>query len=267
MARVRAALGPARTGQPAWSIMRMQLLWPEETEPVELSDDNVGVWAVSLIETRASQSELPAILSAGEKSRAEQFRLDEPRRRFVMARTALRMILARYLKQPPQDIHVEFGPRGKPWVRNDSARAVHFNLAHSGNVALIAVAVGCEVGADIEQLRTVNHWQGIAQRYFHLAEVTQLRATKPALRQDAFLRCWTGKEAVLKALGVGLGSATQVFQVPVNQSDGTWIDSSSIAPYATARCWLQQLAPASNYLAAVACAQSRRIARCAAFRV
>ena len=130
--------------------------------------------------------EAPAeALTAEERERAARFRFDVDRRRWIAARVALRRVLARYT----DDLNFVAGEHGKPYLANG---AVHFNLSHSGALAVIAVAAS-EVGVDVEQIRESFDFQ-------ELDAAARSRAE--------FFRGWTRKEAMLKARGVGLGGRT-----------------------------------------------------------
>ncbi|MEX2315824.1 MAG: 4'-phosphopantetheinyl transferase superfamily protein [Pirellulales bacterium] len=203
-------------------------------------------------------------LSADERERAKRFQNDWARRRFVTTRAALRTILARYLSTSPLDIDFAVDASGKPRLggklrsRNRIAGAdgLRFNVAHSGGLALIAVALNCEIGVDVEQLRTVNWFTQIAGRYFHPLEVAALLAEPPSAQPAAFLRCWTSKEAVLKAVGVGITGPLDRFQVPLRPQHGTWIECETASGHV--RCWLESLLLGSDYVGAVACLNEQR---------
>lgn len=241
----------------------MELYWPKATPPIELSADEVHVWAVPLESAAASRDELWAILSADERERAGRFRFDDVRRRFVTARAALRMLLGRYAALAPANISFAYEAHGKPRLAAANATAgLCFNLAHSAELALVAVATGCEVGIDVERLRAVRHLEQIARRYFHPAEAATVLAGPPTARQAAFFRCWTGKEAVLKAVGSGLSNSLAAFRVPVDEHAGAWIDFSAPGHSRAARCWLQQLVPCPEYAGAVTCLGAERRLRC-----
>jgi 4'-phosphopantetheinyl transferase len=88
-------------------------------------------------------------------------------------------------------------------------RPLHFNVSHSGELALIAVCRGQELGVDIEQERAVREAKRIVESYFTPAELERFAALDERAQERAFLRGWTRKEAILKAIGVGLaGLAT-----------------------------------------------------------
>ncbi|RYF66751.1 MAG: 4'-phosphopantetheinyl transferase superfamily protein, partial [Comamonadaceae bacterium] len=92
----------------------------------------------------------------------------------------------------------------------------HFNLSHSQGVGLIALSAEAEVGVDVELVRPMGDVTALADNYFDGAEQSALAAIGPGPARDlAFFRCWTRKEACLKAAGIGLGLDTRSFHVGV----------------------------------------------------
>jgi 4'-phosphopantetheinyl transferase len=135
-------------------------------------------------------------------------------------------------------------------------------VSHSGDLAVIGFALGCKVGIDVEQLREVGHLQQIARRFFHPSETGSILAATATARNLAFLRCWTGKEAILKALGTGIVGNLADFQVAIDDDWKGWVESSSKLSHGPAsRCWLEQLTPRDDYVAAIACVESKRLIR------
>jgi 4'-phosphopantetheinyl transferase len=231
----------------------VNLNWPGTSQPPQLTEDEVHVWAVPLIDVRAAGSALEAILSADERSRARQFVRVPPRRTFVASRAALRSILGRYLGIPAANVAMSNDANGKPrLVDAQNVGDLRFNLAHSGELALVAVALGFDVGADVERLRPVDQCQEIAARYFHPAEQSWLQAVEPERRSAAFLRCWTRKEAVVKALGVGITHRLDGLDV----CSLAWVDVPALASGQATRFWFHDLEPCPGYLAAVATARA-----------
>src|SRR5205085_10176828 len=92
------------------------------------------------------------VLSEDERARAAKFRFDHDRKRFTSGRTALRLLLAGYLKTNPEKIQFSYGPAGKPTIANSS---LSFNLTHSGANALPAFTLNHLIGFDLEQLRQI----------------------------------------------------------------------------------------------------------------
>jgi 4'-phosphopantetheinyl transferase len=236
---------------------------------VDLREDGAHVWAVTLELNVSEVRSLEARLPSDERLRAGRFLLEEPRRNFVASRVALRTILGRYLDMPPAEVVIEYDSNGKPRLADVAATTrLKFNLAHSGDLALVAVIQGCDIGVDVEVLRPVEHRQPIAARYFHPAEAQAISAADPADQSETFLRCWTRKEAILKATGSGLGHSLDSFAVPLNSTFCSWVELPASAKSSSkpSRFWLQSLTPRPGYVAAVATAHEKREAIGFAYR-
>ena len=170
---------------------------------------SIELWRVDL-RVEPTSGEL-ALLSADEQARAARFVFPHDRRRFRAAHVALRRLLAARTGRAAQALAFSAGPFGKPSLTG-SAPTCAFNLSHSADVALIALAPSIELGVDVEVLRVVDDALDLAARNFSGAESAQLRSTAATERDRAFLRCWTRKEACLKAIGSGLSIAPETFE-------------------------------------------------------
>lgn len=201
----------------------------------------VHVWSVSLGKTLGS---VGATLSEGERQRAARIRADAPRQRFVLTRSALRALLARYLDAPPPSIAFVQGPHGKPALAESAESDLRFNLSHSGDQALLAFTCGHDVGVDIERVSGARDATAIASRFFATQEAEALRAIPEAARPAAFFRCWVRKEACLKALGEGIGHGLARIAVGVDERPAGFRRIGSVA--------LADLEVAPGYVAAVA---------------
>lgn len=237
--------------------------WPPLAKPPQLGTDDVHAWTVPLDVSQHAYDELFATLAANEIVRASDFRFEDPRRRYVVARGTLRQLLGDYLDLQPSAIELAVDSNQKPHLAGKNAGSgLHFNVSHSGSLAVIAFALGCEVGIDVEQLRDVGHLEQIARRFFHPSETRAVLAAPESARTLAFLRCWTGKEAILKALGTGIVGNLASFQVPFGNDWQGWIECSAGLPHGQrSQCWLEQLTPYDDYVAAIACVESQRIVR------
>jgi len=151
-----------------------------------------------------------ALLSEDEHERAARFVFERDRRRYVASRASLRRLLAQRLNADAAALRLDAGAHGKPALR-DAPRCA-FNLSHSEDVAWIALADGGEIGVDVEVLREVADAHDLARRNYTPAECAQLDEAEPGQRDLAFLRCWTRKEAVLKAIGSGFSIAPETFE-------------------------------------------------------
>jgi len=144
-------------------------------------------------------------LDSGELKRLERLRGSEVGRRWLVSRAALREILAAELRVSPASVRLRLDDHGRPRLDPVTDDAVlDFNLSHSGELALIAVAHGASVGVDVERLRPGRNPLRVADRFFSPAEVRAVKAVAPESQPGEFLRYWTAKEALAKGLGLGL---------------------------------------------------------------
>jgi len=184
---------------------------PTRSAPLDLllhRDAAIDVWLVDLDSPDWRDPRRPAGLSDDEKRRAEAFRFDQDCRRFVACRSAVRMILGRYLDSDPLDIRFRYGPYGKPRLeRNGLSAPLHFNVSHSEHLALVAVSRESEVGVDIEHVRARPGIPDIIERQFAPAERRALLRAPEGEHLSRFYRYWTLKEAHLKAAGLGMNHA------------------------------------------------------------
>jgi 4'-phosphopantetheinyl transferase len=187
--------------------------WLAPPESPELSGKEVHVWRAVLDQPPDYTRSLMQILADDEAARAEKFYFPRDRTRFTVARGTLRVILARYLSCEPSALQFSYSQYGKPALAGEFALAgLSFNLAHSAGMALYALARGQEIGVDVEHMRVLEYEQ-VSERFFSPYEVSVLRALPPETRQEAFFRCWTRKEAYLKARGKGLSLPLDSFDV------------------------------------------------------
>jgi 4'-phosphopantetheinyl transferase len=227
--------------------------WRSCSTPTTLARDEVHVWRAPLDLDPATQESLQGTLAPDERRRASKFLFEVHRRRFIAARGILRDILAGYLRRGSARLAFGYNAFGKPGLRlgPDDLR-LRFNVSHSERLALVAVAQDREVGIDVECMRRDWLWEEVAEKYFALGEITGLRSLPPAKRREAFFRCWTRKEACVKASGAGLSVPLSQFDTSVGPAGAITVPCLNQVPEAT-RVWkVSNFDPGSGYAAAVA---------------
>ena len=165
---------------------------------------NIDLWVWDL---DARQDVDLSVLCNEEKQRAGKFVQPLHQSRYAVGRATLRHILARYTGIAAARLAFDYGPNGKPSLPGE----VFFNLSHSENTAALAVTRGRDLGLDIQHYRPVE--TDLAERFFSLSERKELAAIGAESFADGFFRCWTRKEAVLKAHGEGLSVDLDSFDV------------------------------------------------------
>lgn len=186
---------------------------PGSTGPVA-----VDIWSWSLDPSFVDIADALALLSGDERDRAHRFLKDIDRRRYITGRAGLRRILATYLGIEPRAVRFGYNNWGKPELDLADRSSLHFNLSHSAGEAMLAVSAHAEVGIDIEEIRPIE--EDIASHFFSGFECAALAALSDGERLVAFYRCWTRKEAFVKAHGAGLSVALDSFDVSLETGEG-----------------------------------------------
>jgi len=188
----------------------------EIAKVIELPEDEVQLWRVDLEAIAADESRWRNVLSTDELTRASRFHFARDRESFTASRAILRTILAGYLATDPRGIRFSYSEKEKPLLAAAHAGSdVTFNLSHSGGIAMLAFTRRREIGIDVEQVRRDFDAEAIANRFFSAAEHAQLAELPAANRFEAFFRCWTRKEAYIKATGEGLSLPLHQFDVSI----------------------------------------------------
>jgi len=190
--------------------------WLPPPDHLDLQPHQVDVWRISLDLPPASVKSLESNLSADEAQRAERFRFPAGRERYIIAHGCLREILSRYLCCEPSQLDFSTNDYGRPIL---NSHKLEFNLSHSGNFALIAIAQERKVGVDVERVRPELELESIARRFFSPNENSELMTLPPEQRELAFFNGWTRKEAYIKAQGLGLSLPLDSFDVSLTPNE------------------------------------------------
>ena len=176
-----------------------------------LAPGEVDVWTMRF---PAAPAPDPTSLSEDELLRAALLYFEDDRRRFTQSHVFVRRVLSGYLSLDPRDIRFATGPQGKPALAADMPAGLAFNLTHSRNCAMIAVAITGKIGIDVEDLTSIDDLDQLVRMTFSEEDASAILALPVCKVLTAFLRGWTRKEAALKALGVGLAIDPGIIRVP-----------------------------------------------------
>jgi 4'-phosphopantetheinyl transferase len=193
-------------------------IWAMPSGFPELAPGQVQVWRLRT--DRDSRAGL-ALLSAAERRRAEGFRTELMRTRHVAAHAAVRLLLGRALGVPGDQLRFGQNAWGKPELvgPDSSGSDLRFNLSHSGDWALIAMARGIDVGVDVELVSDPPPIE-VAGMVYSAAERAALAALSGPALTAAFYAIWTRKEALSKGLGLGFSIDFASFGVSPEPSLG-----------------------------------------------
>lgn len=203
-----------------------------KTSRVRLERDEVHLWW-GRMDAVESLDGVRGWLSDEERGRAERFRCEADARAFVFRRTLLRSVLTRYAGIAPAELRFERSEFGKPSLAGTHA-CVSFNSSSSGGRVLVGVAAGREIGVDVERadqrFLAPEELARLAPRVLTAEEQTALARMTPEQRPGAFLRLWTRKEALLKALGTGLSREPNTVAVGLEPFAGERALDASVFP-------------------------------------
>lgn len=222
---------------------------PSPNELPALSRDEVHVWQIDL---DVDASIYDQLLSAEERDRALRFRFARDRDHYTVGRGSMRVLLGGYLGQSPAALRFGYGVHGKPELEAPAGSNLRFNLSHSHRLALLAVTAERALGVDLEGVHRDVGDEQIARRFFSSEEVAVLLALPEAQRRAAFFRCWTRKEAYLKARGDGIYYGLHHFAVTLAPDVPAALVSNTLEPAEVARWSLAAVPVPHGYEAAVA---------------
>ena len=232
--------------------------WTEEARSPPLEDRDVHVWRVPLRLPASLLEWGEALLDPDERERAARYRFVEHRVAFVSGRAIQRDILSRYLEIDPAQVRYRVSQHGKPELSPESAGAgVRFNFSNSGELGLLAVTRGRDVGVDVEQVRHLPDALEIARGFFSGAEAEVLRRTPAEQRDLAFFHCWTRKEAYIKAVGAGLAIPLDCFDVAFAPGEPAALLQHRDRPAEVQRWIIRHLEVEGEYVGALAIERDR----------
>jgi len=225
-----------------WCQPPAELPWPHA---------EVHVWRTTLAWPEAAAHRLEQSLVADERDKMERFRFEKDRRRYLVGRGLLRSLLGRYLDVMPLALRFETTAAGKPHLASSQGQ-LQFNVAHSGDYVLIAIADGRAVGIDVEEVRDDFDTGEIAAHFFSPNEQRELETLSGRAKIEAFYSCWTRKEAYVKARGEGLSLPLDQFDVSLRPNEPARLIATRPDPDDAKRWHLSGLGVADGYKAALA---------------
>lgn len=230
---------------------RVEHPWTRPDRKIERPMGAVHLWRSDLDLPAPRVEQLEHLLSDDERARANRFHLAVHRARFIIGRGTLRSLLGDYLEIDPRRLSFQLGPSGKPAL-NRNSETIRFNIAHSHHLALFAFVDGRELGVDLERTRPMEDANSIVSRFFSPREVAEFFKLSESDRPEAFFRCWTRKEAYVKATGEGLSLPLDSFDVTLVPDEPPRLLRVEGRPGEVARWVFHHLEPAEGFLGALA---------------
>jgi 4'-phosphopantetheinyl transferase len=230
--------------------MDREILWQFSPKNLTLENERVHIWRADLNLPSERVYELANILSPDERERAERYKFQKHRQRFIVARSTLRKILSNYLNLEAERLEFNYSDRGKPFLAKTCQQdSLQFNLSHSQELAIYAITKDKKIGIDLEYLRPMPDAENIAKRFFSANEYTWISSLAGVAQREAFFRYWTAKEAYLKATGEGIAGSLE--SVEVDFTDPNVIKIKQGDRF-NSDWLLHNFMPKSNYTATIA---------------
>lgn len=216
---------------------------------MELPDNEVYIWYFNIDDFSNEKMYYAHLLSAEEIAKFGRFKFPKDQKIHIFSRGLLRVLSGYYLGQSPKDISFKYGEYGKPDYNFVSP--VKFNVSHSGNFIVLAFVKDTQIGVDVEKIKTNFDTLRIAENFFSTKEIEALRACSENERAMAFYRCWTRKEAFIKAKGSGLSFPLISFTVSLDDGPPR-ILRTEWDPLEKLEWKLHSFRPHSGYIGALA---------------
>jgi 4'-phosphopantetheinyl transferase len=235
----------------------LDLYWPMPDAARHPADSLPGaavhLWCAPLDQPQERLAQLAQTLTSEEQRRAARFHLARDQQRFIAGRGLLRLLLGSYLGCPPSGVPIVYGAAGKPMLPTGAnPLGLQFNAAHAHGLALFGVTQERALGVDLEWVQPLADAATIAQHFFTPQEAATLQALAPSRRVEAFLRCWTRKEAYLKACGAGLRRPLNEIEVTCDLVAPARVRAREGAALAETMEWaLHDLRPGADYIGAL----------------
>ncbi len=228
-------------------ILPMRLAFNHiDDQAPRLARDEIHLWSAPL--DRCCDT---ALLTPEERARAGKLKFDRVRNQFIACRVQLRIVLGRYLGVDPVSVPITYECNGKPVLHDSCGSGIHFNVSHSESVAVYAVTISGRVGVDVELPRHIPDAQSLVERFFTQRDRELFSALPDGERLPAFFRAWTRKEAVLKAVGLGVPSLDRC-EVTFGPNEPEMVLRMGNDCACSANWVLRSWRPAGEYVAAVA---------------
>ncbi len=214
--------------------------------------DEVHVWLANLDLNDHVFDDLIRSLSPDEGRRADRYVYQKDRRDYISSRGILRNILGRYMHCEAADVTIDYSFDGKPTLGLSMQSAgLEFNLSHSSGYLAVAVTQGVKVGVDIERMRTIPDMDLIATHSFSQYEQNELSLLPSEEKSSGFFRCWTRKEAYLKATGNGLSIPLDSFDVSLEPDNPIRMRSNRFDPNEVSRWSFFTFIPNQGFIGAL----------------
>lgn len=176
-----------------------------------LEKNDIHVWVIEWKKAQKWSKQRWECLSEEQKNEVRRYRFHDDKMRSLVSKTVLIELLEHYLYLPHSDFQIKKGTYGRPYIKSKKKGfSIQFNISHSGIIVMLAFGRCKTLGVDVEMIKPLNNYKELAKNLYSLEEYLIIENAVD------FFRCWTKKEAYLKALGTGLNKRLNSFSVVGN---------------------------------------------------
>ena len=223
----------------------------DSSQPVPpLLPDDVHIWLLNIDAHAVSADAFASILSADERIKADKYHFADGRNTALLSRGILRFLIGKYLGADPRTLQFQYNTFGKPSLAEGGD--LSFSVSHTTGALIYAFTIHRRVGIDIEDLTRGRDAALIAKSRFTASEQKLLFSAEPSAIPELFLRLWTMKEAVMKALGEGCNIPLNSFSVAPGENFTCSICESSLPGLVCENWHLEELPVSKKHTASFA---------------
>lgn len=221
----------------------------QKRDSAHLKPNMAHIWTINVAVKDDTYNKYYTLLSDDEKERVDRFKFYKDKRCFVISRGVLRLLSGTYLKIEAIDIEFDYEAYGKPKFKQKTN--LNFNLSHSVDIAIIGFVYDHSIGVDIEKIKNDFDTMAIATNFFSKKEIEALQEIPKPQQYLAFYRCWTRKEAFIKAKGSGLSFPLDTFSVTLDADLDAELIETQWNLSEKNQWQLTSFIPDTNYIAAL----------------
>jgi 4'-phosphopantetheinyl transferase len=197
--------------------------WHDPPTQTDLVPGEIQLWLVKVPDADANMDALLARLTSAERERAAAKRVSTKQREYITGQATLRTLLAMQLDVDPDTVEYRRGIKGKPYLADRHARQtsyeqlpLQFNITHSGEIVMLAMSLGAELGVDVEWHNERTDPHRVARRAFSEPERATFEQITPQQQREHFFALWTCKEALVKCTGLGIHSGMSNYEITLD---------------------------------------------------
>lgn len=168
-----------------------------------LKEGELHIWRYTLDEAEYQAEKVLPLLSKEEQERCAEYLNEAKKIRYTCNHRFVRQVLAKYLHVEPSHIIFSKASMGKPFIEGVD---LYFSYSYRTTFCLLAISKQREVGIDIEKIKVLQDPPTFASFSFSEEERKIIFDSPEDSFQNTLFTFWTFKEAIIKALGVGLNA-------------------------------------------------------------